>query len=109
MIEITPLAHEKLSAFLTENNSSLEVRVFQPSAGCGGDSPLSLTVDGPNENDFTVKNGDLTLSIDKKLQLLTGSVTIDFQDNGIDSGFVVATEKIMPIVESDCGGCCDCH
>jgi Fe-S cluster assembly iron-binding protein IscA len=108
MIEITPLAHEKLTSFLTENHATPQVRVFLPLGGCGGDNQLSLTVDGPNENDFFVKNGPLTISIDKKLQLLTGSVTIDFQEEGGDSGFIVATEKILPPADADCGGCCDC-
>ncbi|MDR1085926.1 MAG: hypothetical protein LBP22_14000 [Deltaproteobacteria bacterium] len=109
MISITPLAQEKLSAFLAENQTKPQVRVFLPLAGCGGDNQLSLTVDEPNENDFSVKSGELTLSIDKKLQEMTGSVTIDFKDDGFDSGFVVDPEKILPPSESDgCGGCCDC-
>jgi Fe-S cluster assembly iron-binding protein IscA len=108
MIDITPLAYEKLTAFLSENNASPQVRVFLPNSGCGGDNQLSLTVDAPGESDFSVKNGTLTLSIDKNLQLLTGSVTIDFQDEGFDSGFVVNAEKILPPTDSDCGGCCDC-
>jgi Fe-S cluster assembly iron-binding protein IscA len=108
MIDITPLAHEKLTSFLAENGAAPQVRVFLPSGGCGGDSQLSLTVDGPSENDFSVKSGPLTLSIDKKLQLLTGPVTIDFQEEGDDSGFVVATEKTLPASGADCGGCRDC-
>ncbi|MDR1872810.1 MAG: hypothetical protein LBS60_12980 [Deltaproteobacteria bacterium] len=109
MIAITPLAHEKLTAFLTENGTTPEVRVFLPTGGCGGDGQLALAVDGPNDNDFTVKNGPLTLSIDKQLQKVTGEVTIDFKEVGRDSGFVVLTEKIMPAMDTDCGSCCDCH
>ncbi|MDR1609196.1 MAG: hypothetical protein LBT38_12440 [Deltaproteobacteria bacterium] len=109
MIAITPLAHEKLTAFLAENQTTPQVRVFLPSGGCGGDSQLALTVDGPGAEDFSVENAGLTLSIDKKLQAITGSVTIDFQDNGFDSGFVVEPEKVLPIQDSDCGPCCDCH
>ncbi|MDR2142349.1 MAG: hypothetical protein LBR11_11285 [Deltaproteobacteria bacterium] len=108
MIAITPLALEKLTAFLAESKTTPQVRVFLPQAGCGGSVQLSLTVDGPSENDFSVQRGSLTLSIDKQLQQLTGSVNIDFQDDGQDSGFVVEPEKILPPVDSDCCGCTDC-
>jgi Fe-S cluster assembly iron-binding protein IscA len=110
MIAITPLAQEKLSAFLAENQTKPQVRVFWPSNGCGGDSQLALTVDEPTADDFSVQAGGLTLSIDRKLQEITGSVTIDFQDLGHDSGFIVDPEKILPVSDSDScgGGCCDC-
>ncbi|MDR1578705.1 MAG: hypothetical protein LBT86_10865 [Deltaproteobacteria bacterium] len=108
MIAITPLAHEKLSSFLAENQTSPQVRVFLPSGGCGGDSQLALTVDGPTDNDVSVQNDGLTLSIDKKLHEVTGSVTIDFKDNGFDSGFFVEPEKSLPTQDSNCGGCRDC-
>jgi Fe-S cluster assembly iron-binding protein IscA len=65
-------------------------------------------VDLPTEQDFTVKTGDLTLIIGRTLMAVTGDVTIDFKNNGLDSGFVVETEKILPVRDMDCGGCTGC-
>jgi Fe-S cluster assembly iron-binding protein IscA len=108
MITITPLAQEKLSNFLTENKSVHHVRIFLPSVSCSGQGQLSLTVDDPHDSDFTATIGDIVFSISKELQLITGSVAIDFKVAGMDSGFVVDSEKILPAVDSDCGGCCGC-
>jgi Fe-S cluster assembly iron-binding protein IscA len=108
MITITPEAHERLSKFLTDNKAPRNVRVFFPTASCGGSGLLSLTVDEPNEGDFSVTQGDIVYCINKKLQEVTGGVKIDFKDIGLDSGFIVNSDKILPVVDSDCGGCSGC-
>jgi Fe-S cluster assembly iron-binding protein IscA len=108
MITITPDALSRLGAFLTENKTARRVRVFLPSAGCGGDGQLSLTVDEPTAADFSATIGDIVFSINKDLQELTGEVKIDFKDDGRDSGFVVDSAKILPVMDSGCGGCCGC-
>ena len=108
MINVTTEAQTRLAQFLTEKKAPRNVRVFFPSAGCGGGGLLSLTVDEPNEGDFQVTVGDIVYCINLKLQEVTGGVKIDFKDNGLDSGFVVDSEKILPAVDSDCGGCSGC-
>jgi Fe-S cluster assembly iron-binding protein IscA len=105
MISITPVALKELSGFLSEKKATPSVRVFLPPASCGGDGQLSLTVDMPGDADFSTKAGDLTLVISKNLLTRTGNVTIDFQTNGFDSGFVVETEKILPPPIVDCSSC----
>jgi Fe-S cluster assembly iron-binding protein IscA len=108
MITITPDALSRLSAFLTESKTVKHVRVFLASASCGGDGQLSLTVDDPTEADFSSTIGDIVFSIGKDLQELTGEVKIDFKEDGRDSGFVVESAKILPVMDSGCGGCCGC-
>ncbi|MDR1656040.1 MAG: hypothetical protein LBT47_00595 [Deltaproteobacteria bacterium] len=109
MITITSEAMTRLDTFLQDNKTPRNVRVFLPSAGCGGDGQLSLTVDEPNDNDFSTTIGNIVFSIGKDLQELTGDVSIDFKNDGRDSGFVVDSSKILPAVESSCGGgCCGC-
>jgi Fe-S cluster assembly iron-binding protein IscA len=108
MITVTPLAQERLSQFLTENKTIRHVRVFLPSAGCGGQGQLSLTVDDPQDSDYTATVGDIIYSINKNLQEQTGKVVIDFKVDGQDSGFIVDPEKILPALDSDCGGCGCC-
>ncbi|MDR2300904.1 MAG: hypothetical protein LBF38_02530 [Deltaproteobacteria bacterium] len=108
MITVTPEAHSRLDKFLTEHQAARTVRVFFPSSACGGGGLLSLTVDEPNDGDFSTTVGDIVYCINRQLQEVTGGVKIDFQDNGFDSGFVVDSEKILPAIDSDCGGCSGC-
>jgi Fe-S cluster assembly iron-binding protein IscA len=108
MISITPDALSRLSAFLEENKTVKHVRVFIASASCGGDGQLSLTVSDPTKDDFSSAIGDVVFCISKDLQELTGDVKIDFKDDGRDSGFVVEPSKILPVMDSGCGGCCGC-
>lgn len=109
MISITPVAQEKLTAYLTENKVDLKVRVYLPS-GCGGGGQISLAIDQPNPGDITAKAGELELFIDKALSDQVGRVTIDFKDDGRDSGFVVESEREIPTGGDDCGcvGCSCC-
>jgi Fe-S cluster assembly iron-binding protein IscA len=108
MISVTTEAQERLANFLTVNKAARHVRVFFPTSGCGGDGQLSLTVDDPRDTDFSVTVGDIVYCISKQLQDITGAVKIDFKDIGADSGFVVDAEKILPPIDSDCGGCSSC-
>ncbi|MDR0620452.1 MAG: hypothetical protein LBJ61_01010 [Deltaproteobacteria bacterium] len=110
MINVTTEAQTRLGQFLTDNKAPRNVRVFFPSTGCGGVGLLSLTVDEPNAGDFSVTIGDIVYCINRELQEVTGGVKIDFKDTGLDSGFVVDSEKILPVLDPDCGptcgGCC---
>ncbi|MDR1039031.1 MAG: hypothetical protein LBR80_02460 [Deltaproteobacteria bacterium] len=109
MISITPLALTTLTEFLAEQKAMPSVRVHQTPAGCNGaDGFLALSVDAANDSDFSVKAGELTLVIAKKLMDMTGDVSIDYKTVGGDSGFVVETQKIMPVQEPDCDGCAGC-
>ncbi|MDR0882720.1 MAG: IscA/HesB family protein [Candidatus Adiutrix sp.] len=108
-IGITPLAQEKLTSILNENKVALKVRVYLPDCDCSGaGGQLSLAMDQPAENDLTDKAGDLELFMGRDLFDTVGSVTIDFKEDGRDSGFVVESQKPLPSISSDCGGGCSC-
>lgn len=108
MITITPLAQEKLSAYLTENKVDLKVRVYLPECGCGDDgAQLSLALDQPDQGDITAVVGDLELFMTRDLHAQVGNVVIDFKDDGRSSGFVVESERPAP-ASSGCGGCSCC-
>ncbi|MDR2612958.1 MAG: hypothetical protein LBG06_09095 [Deltaproteobacteria bacterium] len=108
MIHITPLALTTLTGFLSRQNSIPSIRVCQTTAGCGGEGFLALTVDRAGDSDFTTTAGDLTLVISKDLLEATGEVTIDYKTVSGDSGFIVETQKILPVQEPDCAGCTGC-
>ena len=68
MISITPLAQEKLSAYLAENKVEPKVRIYLPAGDCcGGGGQISLTLDRPNDGDLTTPAGDLDLFMDPDL------------------------------------------
>lgn len=109
MISITPIAQEKLTAYLAENKVEPKVRAYLPSGGCcGGGGQISLTLDRPNADDITTKAGDLELFMEPSLYEQVGKVTIDFKDDGQDAGFVVESEKQLPADDDGCGGCSCC-
>lgn len=108
MISITPIAQEKLSAYLAENKVEPKVRVYLPAGDCcGGGGQISLTLDRPNAEDITSQAGDLELFMARALYEQVGKVTIDFKDDGEEAGFVVESEKPLPADEG-CGGGCSC-
>ena len=109
MISITPLAQEKLTAYLAENKVEPKVRIYLPAGDCcGGGGQISLSLDQPNADDITTKAGDLELFMEPALYEQVGKVTIDFKDDGHDSGFVVESEKPLPVESGGCGGGCSC-
>ncbi|MDR1165876.1 MAG: hypothetical protein LBO66_08440 [Deltaproteobacteria bacterium] len=108
MIDITPVALDELTAFFRGRQVTSAVRVILPPASCGGGGQLSLTVDSPDEDDFFARAGDLTLVIRRTLLERVGKVTIDYQSQGRETGFVVIPEKILPPAPKDCARCLGC-
>lgn len=110
MINITPVAQEKLTAYLAENKVEPKVRIYLPECDCsGGGGQISLALDQPADGDVTVQAGDLQLFMAQALSDQVGKVTIDFKDDGRDSGFVVLSEKPLPVMKAPtCGGGCSC-
>ena len=104
MIDVTPLAQEKLTAFLTENKLALKVRIAFSGGCCGGDD-LILVPDHPAPGDVSADFGPLTLCLDRDLHAQVGRVQVDFQDEG--QGFVIESER-PPIDPILCEGCTDC-
>ncbi len=66
MVEITALAAEKLSAYLSENKIDSPVRIAAMN-GCGGPS-LGLALDEQKDSDHAHKNETFTLLIELRLR-----------------------------------------
>ncbi|MDR2934681.1 MAG: hypothetical protein LBV70_02175 [Candidatus Adiutrix sp.] len=102
MIDITPLARENLTAFLTGKKLPLKVRIALSS--CDGVGEQLILVPGqPAPGDLSVDFGPLTLSMSRDLHALVGRVRVDFRDEGSDCGFVVECER-----QPEDGACADC-
>lgn len=110
MIEITPLAAEKLTAYLTENNIDTAVRIAAMN-GCGGPS-LGLALDERKEADHVQADGKITLVIDQELSRTCGVVKVDYieQNSGCGGGggggFSLTTTNPLPRTGGGCGGSC---
>ena len=108
MIEITPLAAEKLSAYLSENNIDSAVRIAAMN-GCAGPS-LGLALDECKEADHVLADGNITLVIDQGLSRTCGVVKVDYIENGCGcgggGGFSLTSARPLPRAGSGCGGSC---
>ncbi|MFH1020544.1 MAG: IscA/HesB family protein [Pseudomonadota bacterium] len=111
MITVSPLAAEKLSAYLSENNIESPVRITVMN-GCGGPS-LGLALDERKENDRVSEQDHFTLLIAGDLSDECGKVTVDFVEKnsgcgcGGGGGFSLASEGPLPGAgDSGCGGSC---
>ncbi|MHB8790078.1 MAG: IscA/HesB family protein [Desulfobulbaceae bacterium] len=110
MIEISPLAAEKLTAYLTENNIESAVRIAAMN-GCGGPS-LGLALDERKDADHVLADGRLILVIDQRLSRTCGVVKVDYRDQtsgcgcGGGAGFTLTSTSPLPQAGGGCGGSC---
>lgn len=110
MITVNPLAAEKLSAYLSENNINSPVRIAIMN-GCGGPS-LGLALDEKKETDHVSEEERFTLLIAKDLAEECGTVTVDYVEKesgcgcGGGGGFALNSEKPLPGAGGGCGGSC---
>jgi len=107
MIDITPLAKENLTAFLTGKKIPLKVRITMPS-GCDGDpGQLILVPDRSAPGDISVDFSPLTLCISRDLFEQVGRVQVDYREEGHDFGFVIECER-PPFDDGCCSDCTAC-
>lgn len=111
MITVSPLAAEKLAAYLSENNIESAIRIAVMS-GCGGPS-LGLALDERKEGDQVNEQHDFTLLIAGDLADECGKVVVDFVEKtsgcgcGGGGGFSLTSEKPLPGAgQGGCGGSC---
>lgn len=107
MITVTPLAAEKLAAYMTENNIDSPVRIAATSS-CSGPS-LGLALDERQDHDHALEDKGITLLISPDLVQQCGTVTVDFIEPqsgcGCGSGgFSITSERALP--GGGCGGSC---
>ncbi len=110
MITVTPLAAEKLAAYLTENKIDSAVRITVANS-CSGLS-LGLALDERKDNDHVHEAGGCTLLLAEDLAGECGKVTVDFVEQssgcgcGGGGGFSLTSERPLPGSGGGCGGSC---
>ncbi len=102
-------AQEEMTKYLEEHNLTPQIRIYvAPPAGCGGSEQLTLALDGPHPGDTTHEEGGITYSINTDLLQAIAQVTIDFREEDGDRGFVLMTDRPLPVSDSHCGKCTSC-
>ena len=102
MVTVTPLAAEKISELLTEENKvGSGLRVFVQGGGCSG-FQYGLMIDegeGDPESDQVIESNGIRLLVDPiSLRYLQGA-EVDFVDNFSGGGFTIKN----PNAKSTCG------
>ena len=103
MIELTPLAAEKLSGLMSQNPAQRVLRVYVAGQSCCG-YQYGLALDEARlPDDAVVERGGIEVAVDPdSLPYVEGS-TIDFVDALMGGGFTVRNPKLDPP-----GGGCAC-
>ena len=113
VINISPLAAQKLKDIMAENGekeSSLRV-VLMPGANGGAQYSLALE-QGANEDDTVVHTEGLSVLMDSDSAPLMEGAQIDYIDGLMNSGFVINNPNIQSggcaCGGGGCGGGCAC-
>ena len=101
MVEVTAPAQDALKNIMEEKNMTGALRFFLQQ-GCGG-GQLALAVDEQKETDHVFEVGGYTYVVDKGLAIQTGSLKLDFVDDGQRQGFLISSDKPL-----ETGGGCGC-
>jgi len=103
MIRVTPEATQAIKKFLAEKGLRRPIRIHLQSTGCC-DASLGLTADDASTDDFVENVQGILFVIHPDVINLTGDITISYQNDKFDSGFVLTSER--PISEWSGFGVC---
>lgn len=103
MITISPEAVQAIKLFLEEKGVTQPIRIHLQSTGCC-DASLGLTMDEASAEDFVEDVSGITFVIHPDVITLAGNVTISYQSDKFNSGFVLTSER--PISEWSGFGVC---
>ena len=109
LVDITPLAAEKLQEAMTEQGevgSFLRVMVT-PNEHGGVQYMLGLEKE-PSEDDLTIEADSLRLLVDSESAPLVDGAQIDYIDGLMRSGFVISNPNIPSTGGCGGGGGCGC-
>ena len=107
MVEVTTPAQEALKNVMEEKNVTGPLRFFLQQ-GCGG-GQLALAVDEQRDTDEVYDVGGYTYVVDKGLAIQTGSLKLDYVDDGQRQGFLISSDRPLEMGGGcGCGSGCSC-
>ncbi|MEA2662407.1 MAG: iron-sulfur cluster assembly protein [Chloroflexota bacterium] len=102
MIEVTPIAAEKLSGIMSQNPAQRVLRVYVAGQSCCG-FQYGLALDEARlPDDAVVESAGIEVAVDPDSLPYVDGATIDFVDALAGGGFTVRNSKL------DSGGGCAC-
>jgi iron-sulfur cluster assembly protein len=102
MVELTPLAAEKLSGLMSQNPAQRVLRVFVAGRGCCS-TQFGLALDEARlPDDAVVERNGIEVAVDPDSLPYVAGATIDFVDALMGGGFTVRNPTV------DSGGGCAC-
>ena len=109
VIDLTPLAAEKLTGLIAANPERRYLRVFVSGRSCSGVRYGLALDEGPLPDDAVLQRSGVAVTIDPDSLPFVEGATIDFVDAELGGGFTVRN----PAAESaetggGCGGGCAC-
>ncbi|MCA1906300.1 MAG: IscA/HesB family protein [Desulfarculus sp.] len=105
MIEVSATASQAIKAFMQERNLNASLRVMLQAGSCCGGPSLRLVLDEKKDGDQCHEVDGLTYLIAQDLAEQSGTVKVDYVDNGWQQGFVLSSAKPLA---GDSGDSCGC-
>jgi len=94
---------EAMKAFFALKGLPHQVRIHLQSTGCC-DASLGLTADEARPDDLVYDVEDITFIVSPEVSVIAGDITISYQSDKFNSGFVLTSER--PISEWSGFGVC---
>ena len=99
MVELTPLAAEKLNGLLGSHPERRVLRVYVAGRSCCGFQYGLALDDAAAPNDATVERSGIAVAVDPDSLPYVEGATVDFVDSPEGAGFTVRNSRL------DSGGC----
>lgn len=87
LMSLTPRAADRLRQLYATNHQGELLRVAVGTKGCSGLSYNMSWVAGPTPGDEAVRDGELTVLVDRKATLFLIGTTMDYEVQALSSGF----------------------
>jgi iron-sulfur cluster assembly accessory protein len=105
LLDVTPLAREKLGEILSENGNQGSLLRVAATSGDHGGVRYSLGIEEVSaEGDLVIEAGDLRLIVDSADVPLIDGAKIDYVDGLMRSGFVISNPNLPEASQGGCGG-----
>jgi iron-sulfur cluster insertion protein len=99
-LEMTPAALDRIAELIAEEgNPDLKLRAFVQGGGCSGFSYGFTFDEVPNEDDFSIAYGAVTVLVDSMSMTYLAGAKIDWKDDLSGSQFVIQN----PNATTTCG------
>jgi iron-sulfur cluster assembly protein len=100
MITLTPLAIDKIKAFIAERQEGAGLRISVTGGGCSGFQYQMYLEQNANADDKVIEQGGLKVFVDSRSYLYLAGTQIDYVDDVNGSGF--------KFDNPNAGGTCGC-